>query len=52
MVPDENKSQSHFVNLQAAILAQLGQYGEAKSMLAPIRGEPLISQNLLKLPSL
>ena len=52
MVPDENKSQSHFVNLQAAILAQLGQYGEAKSVLAPIQGEPLISQNLLKLPSL
>ncbi len=52
MVPDENKSQSHFLNLQAAILAQLGQYGEAKSVLAPIQGEPLISQNLLKLPSL
>ena len=52
MVPDEHKSQSHFVNLQAAILAQLGQYGEAKSVLAPIQGEPLISQNLLKLPSL
>ena len=52
MVPDEHKSQSHFVNLQAATLAQLGQYGEAKSVLAPIQGEPLISQNLLKLPSL
>ena len=52
MVPGENKSQSHFLNLQAAILAQLGQYGEAKSVLAPIQGEPLVSQNLLKLPSL
>lgn len=52
MVADEQKSQSHFVNLHAAILAQLGQYGEAKSILAPIQGEPLISQNLLKLPSL
>ena len=52
MVADEHKSQSHFTNLHAAILAQLGQYGEAKSILAPIQGEPLISQNLLKLPSL
>ena len=52
MLPGERKSQSHFLNLQAAILAQLGQYGEAKSILAPIQGEPLISQNLLKLPSL
>jgi tetratricopeptide (TPR) repeat protein len=41
-----------FVNLQAAILAQLGQYGEAKSMLAPHQAESLISKNLLKLPSL
>ena len=52
MVADEQKSQSHFINLHAAILAQLGQYGEAKSILAPIQGEPLVSQNLLKLPSL
>ena len=52
MVTDEQKSQPYFINLHAAILAQLGQYGEAKSILAPIQGEPLISQNLLKLPSL
>ena len=52
MVSEVDKSQSHFVNLHAAILAQLGQYGEAKSILAPIQGEPLVSQNLLKLPSL
>lgn len=52
MVPEDDKSQPHFVNLHAAILAQLGQYGEAKSMLASIQGEPLVSQNLLKLPSL
>ena len=52
MVAGEQKSQSHFINLHAAILAQLGQYGEAKSILAPIQGEPLVSQNLLKLPSL
>ena len=52
MVSDNVKSQPHFVNLHAAILAQLGQYGEAKSMLATIQGEPLVSQNLLKLPSL
>ena len=52
MVSEVHKSQSHFVNLHAAILAQLGQYGEAKSILAPIQGEPLVSQNLLKLPSL
>ena len=52
MVSEAHKSQSHFVNLHAAILAQLGQYGEAKSILAPIQGEPLVSQNLLKLPSL
>ena len=52
MVSEAHKSESHFVNLHAAILAQLGQYGEAKSILAPIQGEPLVSQNLLKLPSL
>ena len=52
MVPNEFKSASHFVNLHAAILAQLGQYGEAKSILASIQSEPLVSQNLLKLPSL
>ena len=52
MVSEDDKSQPHFVNLHAAILAQLGQYGEAKSMLASIQGEPLVSQNLLKLPSL
>ena len=52
MVADEQKSQPFFINLHAAILAQLGQYGEAKSILAPIQGEPLVSQNLLKLPSL
>jgi hypothetical protein len=52
MAPDTEKSKSHFVNLHAAILAQLGQYGEAKTMLASIQGEPLVSQNLLKLPSL
>ncbi len=52
MVSETDKSQSHFVNLHAAILAQLGQYGEAKIILAPIQGEPLVSQNLLKLPSL
>ena len=52
MVTDEQKSQPYFINLHAAILAQLGQYGEAKSILAPIQGEPLVSQNLLKLPSL
>lgn len=52
MASEEDKSQPHFVNLHAAILAQLGQYGEAKSMLASIQGEPLVSQNLLKLPSL
>ena len=52
MVSESNKSNSHFLNLHAAILAQLGQYGEAKNILAPIQGEPLISQNLLKLPSL
>ena len=52
MVSEDDKSQTHFVNLHAAILAQLGQYGEAKSMLASIQGEPLVSQNLLKLPSL
>ena len=52
LVSETDKSQSHFVNLHAAILAQLGQYGEAKSILAPIQGEPLVSQNLLKLPSL
>jgi Flp pilus assembly protein TadD len=46
------KSEADFVNLQAAILAQLGQYGEAKSMLAPHQAESLISKNLLKLPSL
>ena len=51
-VSESNKSTSHFLNLHAAILAQLGQYGEAKNILAPIQGEPLISQNLLKLPSL
>ena len=52
MVPENDKSQPHFVNLHAAILAQLGQYGEAKSILTSIQGEPLVSQNLLKLPSL
>ncbi|MGA0380173.1 MAG: hypothetical protein ACO3NJ_05130 [Candidatus Poseidoniaceae archaeon] len=52
MVSEDDKSLPHFVNLHAAILAQLGQYGEAKSMLASIQGEPLVSQNLLKLPSL
>ena len=52
MVTDEQKSQPYFINLHAAILAQLGQYGEAKTILAPIQGEPLVSQNLLKLPSL
>ena len=52
MASEVDKSQPHFVNLHAAILAQLGQYGEAKSMLASIQGEPLVSQNLLKLPSL
>lgn len=52
MVAGEQKSQSHFINLHAAILAQLGQYDEAKSILAPIQGEPLASQNFLKLPSL
>ena len=52
MVPDSNASTTQFLNLHAAILAQLGQYGEAKSLLAPVQGEPLVSQNLLKLPSL
>ena len=52
MIPENDKSQPHFVNLHAAILAQLGQYGEAKSILTSIQGEPLVSQNLLKLPSL
>ena len=52
MASEAEKSKSHFVNLHAAILAQMGQYGEAKSMLASIQGEPLVSQNLLKLPSL
>ncbi len=52
MVDDSVKSEAPFVNLQAAILAQLGQYGEAKSMLAPYHGESLVSKNLLKLPSL
>lgn len=52
MAPEMEKSKSHFVNLHAAILAQMGQYGEAKTMLASIQGEPLVSQNLLKLPSL
>ena len=52
MAPETEKSKSHFVNLHAAILAQMGQYGEAKTMLASIQGEPLVSQNLLKLPSL
>ena len=52
MASDTEKSKSHFVNLHAAILAQMGQYGEAKTMLASIQGEPLVSQNLLKLPSL
>ena len=52
MASKMEKSKSHFVNLHAAILAQLGQYGEAKTMLASIQGEPLVSQNLLKLPSL
>ena len=52
MAPETEKSKSHFVNLHAAILAQMGQYGEAKSMLTSIQGEPLVSQNLLKLPSL
>lgn len=52
MASESDKSQSHFVNLHAAILAQLGQYGEAKSMLAAIQGEPLVSQNLRKIPSL
>jgi hypothetical protein len=46
------KSEAAFVNLHAAILAQLGQYGEAKSMLAPHHAESLVSKNLLKLPSL
>ncbi len=52
MASETVKSKSHFVNLHAAILAQMGQYGEAKTMLASIQGEPLVSQNLLKLPSL
>lgn len=52
MAPETEKSKSYFVNLHAAILAQMGQYGEAKTMLASIQGEPLVSQNLLKLPSL
>ncbi len=52
MAPETEQSKSYFVNLHAAILAQLGQYGEAKNMLAAIQGEPLVSQNLLKLPSL
>jgi len=52
MVDASIKSEADFVNLQAAILAQLGQYGEAKSMLAPHQAESLISKNLLKLPSL
>ena len=52
MAPETEKSKSHFINLHAAILAQMGQYGEAKTMLASIQGEPLVSQNLLKLPSL
>ncbi len=52
MVSDQDKTLPHFINLHAAIYAQLGQYGEAKSMLASIQGEPLVSQNLLKLPSL
>ncbi|CAI8287504.1 MAG: Uncharacterised protein [Candidatus Poseidoniaceae archaeon] len=52
MASETEKSKSHFVNLHAAILAQLGQYGEAKTILASIQGEPLVSQNLLKLPSL
>ena len=52
MVSETHKSASHFVNLHAAILAQLGQYGEAKSLLAPIQNESIVSQNLLKLPSL
>lgn len=52
MASETEKSKSHFVNLHAAILAQMGQYGEAKTILASIQGEPLVSQNLLKLPSL
>ena len=52
MVEESAKSEPAFINLHAAILAQMGQYGEAKSMLAPLQGEPLVSQNLLKLPSL
>jgi len=52
MMSEEDKTKPHFVNLHAAIYAQLGQYGEAKSMLTSIQGEPLVSQNLLKLPSL
>ena len=52
MAPVTEQSKAHFVNLHAAILAQMGQYGEAKSILASIQGEPLVSQNLLKLPSL
>lgn len=52
MVKESAKSEPAFINLHAAILAQMGQYGEAKSMLAPLQGEPLVSQNLLKLPSL
>lgn len=52
MAAETEKSKSHFVNLHAAILAQMGQYGEAKTILASIQGEPLVSQNLLKLPSL
>ena len=52
MATDADKSQPHFINLHAAILAQLGQYGEAKSMLSSIQAEPLVSQNLLKIPSL
>ena len=52
MAPETEKSKSYFVNLRAAILAQMGQYGEAKTILASIQGEPLVSQNLLKLPSL
>ena len=52
MAPETERAKSHFINLHAAILAQMGQYGEAKNMLAKIQGEPLVSQNLLKLPSL
>lgn len=52
MAGNESQTQSNFLNLRAAILAQLGRYDEAKRLLVPLQDDKLASNNLLKLPAL